>query len=317
MKGHSKLLGVLRRVLLLGLAAAAAVGCSVRRLAVDRLGDALASGGTTFAADDDPELVRQAVPFSLKLMESLLAESPEHAGLLQAAASGFTQYAYAFVQQDADELESADYARAEAMRVRARRLYLRARGYGLRALEVAHPGFGRRFVRAPGEGVQVLKKADVPAVYWTAVSWAAAIALSKDDPARVAELPQAEALLDRAFQLDPDWGDGALQGVMIGYEMSRPVGEGDPVVRARARFDRAIELGKGRLAGPYVTFAEAVAVQEQDLKAFEDLLARALEVDAEACPEYRLLNLVMQRRARWLLSRKEDLFLVPVPAAAP
>ena len=39
-------------------------------------GDALAGTGSTFASDDDPELVGEAVPFGLKTMESLLAESP-------------------------------------------------------------------------------------------------------------------------------------------------------------------------------------------------------------------------------------------------
>ena len=34
----------------------------------------------TFAADPDPELIRAAVPFSLKLVESLLAECPTIAG---------------------------------------------------------------------------------------------------------------------------------------------------------------------------------------------------------------------------------------------
>src|ERR1051326_1848397 len=118
-----------------------APGCSIKRLAVNKLGDALAGGGATFASDDDPELIRAAVPFSLKLMESLLAESPKHKGLLFAASSGFTQYGYAFVQQDAEELEEKDVAAALEMRQRARRLYLRARNYALRGLESAHPGF--------------------------------------------------------------------------------------------------------------------------------------------------------------------------------
>src|SRR5262245_3132304 len=100
-------------------------------MAVNRLGDALAAGGTTFASDNDPDLVKAAVPFSLKLMESLLEENPRHTGLRFAAASGFAQFAYAFVQQDADELEENDLAGAEALRSRARRLYLRARDHGL------------------------------------------------------------------------------------------------------------------------------------------------------------------------------------------
>src|ERR1044071_3800103 len=143
-----------------------ASGCSIRRMAVNRLGDALAGGGTTFASDDDPELVKAAVPFSLKLMESLLAENPRHKGLLFATASGFTQYAYAFVQQDADEMEDKDLAAATAMRARARKLYLRARDYGLRGLETwdggirgggdrrrqGQPGFDRRPADSGGAG---------------------------------------------------------------------------------------------------------------------------------------------------------------------
>jgi hypothetical protein len=39
-------------------------------------------------------------------------------------------------------------------------------------------------------------------------------------------------------------------------------------------------------------------------------------VDVNAEPDSRLVNLIMQRRARWLKSRREDLFLVmPEPAA--
>ena len=101
-------------------------GCSIKRMAVNKVGDALAGSGTTFASDDDPELVKAAVPFSLKLMESLLSESPRHEGLLLATSSGFTEYAYAFVQEDADETEDKDLAAAEEMRGRARR-YVSAR----------------------------------------------------------------------------------------------------------------------------------------------------------------------------------------------
>lgn len=292
---------------------ALATGCSIRKLAVNQLGNALAQGGTTFASDNDPELVRQAVPFSLKLMESLLAESPKHPELLQAACSGFTQYAFAFVQQDADEIEAQDYAAAEALRTRARNLYERARNYGLRSLETRYPDFRQHLARSPSLAASVLKKSDVPAVYWTAASWGSLIGLSKDNPARIAEIPQMEALIDRAATLDPDWGDGSIHALLINYEMSRQGLPGDPSARARLHFDRAVELARGRLAGPFVTFAEAVAIEKQDSRAFDELLTQALAVDAQAHPDFRLVNLVMQRRARWLLSRKEDLFLTPAP----
>jgi hypothetical protein len=62
-------------------------GCSVRQVAVNWIGDALAGGGGVYASDDDPELIREALPFGLKTFESLLESAPEHRGLLQAVPS--------------------------------------------------------------------------------------------------------------------------------------------------------------------------------------------------------------------------------------
>src|SRR5256885_1883932 len=144
-------------------------GCSIKRIAINKLGDVLAAGGTTFASDDDPELVKAAVPFSLKVMESLLAESPKHKGLLLATSRGFTQYAYAFVQQDADQLEDKDLTAATEMRVRAQKLYVRARNYGLRGLEVNHRGMEKALRDNAKVATKIITKEDVPLLYWTAV----------------------------------------------------------------------------------------------------------------------------------------------------
>src|SRR6266436_9252289 len=119
----------------------AMTGCSVRKFAINKLGDSLANSGTTFASDNDPEFVGQAIPFSLKLIEGLLAESPKHRGLLFAAASGYTQYSYVYVQQPSEEIESEDLPKSDVLRTRSRNLYLRARDYGLRGLDAKHGGF--------------------------------------------------------------------------------------------------------------------------------------------------------------------------------
>ena len=286
-----------------------AAGCSIRKMAVNKLGDALAAGGTTFVSDDDPELVKAAVPFSLKLMESLLAESPRHKSLLFATASGFTQYAFAFVQQDADEMEEKDLAASTEIRVRARKLYLRARSYGLRGLEVRHPGFDKALRGNPGSAVRVAGANDVPLLYWTAISWAAAIADAKDNPDLIGDLPIVEALIDRALELNESYDHGAIHSFLITYEMSRQGAEGKPEDRARKHFDRAVELCGGQLAGPLVALAEAVSVRSQNATEFKELLHRALAIDPDVKPEWRLVNRVMQRRARWLLSRIDELFL--------
>jgi predicted anti-sigma-YlaC factor YlaD len=284
-------------------------GCSVRRYAINTLADALSQSGKTFSSDDDPELVRGALPFSLKLVESLLAESPKHEGLLLAACQGFTQYSYAFIQQDADEIEGKDLSAANVLRARARRLYLRARNYGLRGLDLKYVNFEKRLRSDPKTAAEKVGVSDVPLLYWTASSWGAAIALSKDDPELIADLPFVEALIDRAFQLKEDFDHGAIHTFLITFEGSRQGVKGDATVRSRTHFQRAMELSSGKLASPLVSFVEAVSIGRQDKAEFQSLLGQALKVDANANPEWLLQNLVMQRRARWLLSRMDELFV--------
>ncbi len=288
-------------------------GCSLEQVAIRRLSDALAGSATTFASDDDPELIRAAVPFSLKLIESLLEASPEHEGLLLAAANGFTQYSFAFVEQDADELVSRNLGAAEALRERARRLYRRARGHGLRGLEVRQPGLAASLRADPRAALKTTDVRDVPLLYWTAAAWGRSIALSKDEPDAVADQVIVEALIDRALELDESHGEGAIHAFMISYEMVRQGAPGDPAGRALGHFERAMELSGGQEAGPLVALAEAVAVQKQDVGLFRKLLARALAIDPDARRASRLGNLVMQRRARWLLSHTDELFVEPEP----
>ena len=137
-------------------------GCSVKKFAIRKLGDALSEAGSTYASDNDPELIRGALPFSLKLIESLLAQTPDHRGLLLAATSGFTQYTYAFVQQDAEAAEDRDMETAEALRQRARKLYVRARDYGLRGLELEHAGFAEALRKNSGGTLRDAQVEDVP-----------------------------------------------------------------------------------------------------------------------------------------------------------
>ncbi|HML17705.1 MAG TPA: TRAP transporter TatT component family protein [Bryobacteraceae bacterium] len=286
--------------------------CSIKKYAIKQVGDAMAGAGTTFASDDDPELVRAAVPFSLKLIEALIDQSPRHEGLLLAAAQGFTQYSYAFVAEDADEAEDTDRVRAAALRAQAAKLYIRARNYGLRGLEVKRPEFTARLTANPKEAVQELKKSDVPFMYWTTISWAAALSVSHDIM-MLPEIPRFEALADRVLQLDESYEEGAIHGFLITYEMSRLNPKPDRFAIAKAHFERNLALAHGHQAGPYVTYAESVLVAQKDKAGFQEMLRTALRINPNAWPEHRQLNLVVQRRARWLLSRTDKLFPPPRP----
>jgi serine/threonine-protein kinase len=49
----------------------------------------------------------------------------------------------------------------------------------------------------------------------------------------------------------------------------------------------------------------------EDFEKAEAAFQRALAIDVSAKPEWKLENLVMQRRARWLLTRMDELFVQP------
>jgi predicted anti-sigma-YlaC factor YlaD len=299
-------------VVILALAAGALAlsGCSPKTVAVNALGNALASDASTWGHDDDPDLVRDATPFALKTIESLIRESPKHKGLLMAASSGFTQYAYAFVESDADFVEARDLSSATALRARARKLYRRAREYGIRGLEVGHPGFVAALRTNPVRAVaSVRSKAEVPLLYWTAASWALEISLSKENAELTADLPATAMMVRRAVELDESFGGGALYDFLIAYDGGRPASAGGSVERARADFEKALVFAHGTRVAPYVSFAETVCVATQNRAEFTRLLKEALAMDPNRAPDQRLANLIAQKRARWLLARADELFI--------
>ena len=161
---------------------------------------------------------------------------------------------------------------------------------------------------SPKTAVKAANKVDVPMLYWTAASWGSAISVSKDHPDLIADQPIVEALIDRALELDPDFDFGAIHGFLINYEMARQGAAGNAAARARQHFDRVVVLTNGQLASPFVSLAEAVSVASDNRAEFEKLLKQALAIDPDARVEWRLQNLVVQKRARWLLARVDDLF---------
>lgn len=292
------------------LALACATGCSVKRVAVGAVADALGGGsGGSFASDDDPELVRDAIPFGLKLYETLLESTPEHGGLLVATASGFASYAY-LLQDDASRTEASDRDTARALRQRASRLYLRGRDYALRGLEVAHPDFRAAQATDLSEALARTDRDDVDFLYWAAAAQAGALSANKGDAELIADLPRAGAFMQRVLDLDEPYGAGAAHEFFVSYEASRP---GGSIARARAHFARAQELAHGERASLFVSLAENVSVQQQNLAEFQSLLDQAQAVDIERTPQNRLVNVLAQRRAQWLREHTADLFLDAEP----
>lgn len=281
-------------------------GCSlISNKATKMVADTLSSGGTSMTSDNDPELVRDAVPFALKTYESLLESLPEYVPLLRATCSGFTSYAYGYLATDADEVRYTDRPAAKAIDERTLNMYLRAHGYCARALEQRFKGVTEALLRDPAAALNKAKKEDVELLYWSAASWGLAMALSPDTLA--IDFPAVRALAERGMALDPTWWNGALHELMITLNSQELLGGSES--EARRHFERAVELQKGLSPGPYISLAMGVSVARQDRAEFERLMQAALAVDPEANPTERLTTLLLQRRARILLDQVDYLFL--------
>lgn len=276
------------------------LGCSPRHLIIQGIGNELASQGD--AEEEDLALAREASAFYLKLSESLLRESPGNLKLAQSVSGGFTQYAFAFVAFDAERIEAKDAKAAQALNERAKRLYLRAHRHAMAALEASSPGFAAALAKPDAKGWPVLSETQVGVAYWAAASWGAAIALSKDNPDTVADLPLAFRLANLAWKTSPSYGEGALASLMGSFESSRP---GGSLQQASIYFDAAITAGAGKSAGAYVAKAEGIAQATGDRKTFEALLQKALDASAA---RRTVGNEAMRERALWLLATADDLF---------
>ena len=285
-------------------------GCSIKKIAVNSVANALTSEGTSvFASDEDPELVAEALPFALKTMEALLQSTPKHQRLLIGTSAGFVQYAHAFILAPAEILEKTDLEKAREQKLRAKKMFLRARMYGLQALDLRYEGFSQKLLPDANMAVSQTEQKDVPALYWTGVAWVSAISISTSDMGLVADLPIVATLLERCLELDESWNYGAVHEVFIHFDASRTEAEGGGLSKAEEHYQRALELNEGHSISVHVAFAEAVCIKQQDRQTFEQLMQQVLEFDVDQFPEFRLSNILAQRRAQFLLDNIEDYFI--------
>ena len=152
-------------------------GCSIEKLAMRRVADMLASEeSTVFTGESDVDLVGDALPFALKLYESLLESVQDSPDLYLATGKAFVLYARAYVQMPAEMLPAERFDDRVRGQKRARSLYERARRYVLRGLELRRPGLADRIMQGDDweAAIGEAQAGDAPWLYWGALAWMAA-----------------------------------------------------------------------------------------------------------------------------------------------
>jgi predicted anti-sigma-YlaC factor YlaD len=287
--------------------------CSINKMAIRAVSNALTGEGsnTVFTGDPDPELVGDALPFAIKMYETLLSANPDHQGLILTTGSLFIMYANAFIQGPAEFLSVIEYEKRLAALERAKKFYLRGADILYGGLDKKYSGFsGASSLDGTLESYLArMKKADVPLLYWTAAGYLSAYSLDPFDLTLGRRVPDLMFLIDRAYVLDPDFNHGALDEFYILALSSLPESMGGDKSRVEFHFNRALEKSHGRLAGPYVSYAQSVAIPAQDYDTFKTYLEQALTLDVDADPSSRLMNIIAQRKAQSLLDSVSDYFV--------
>jgi hypothetical protein len=289
-------------------------GCTLRQKAIGSIAGTLGRGAqTAFSTEGDLELVRQALPGSLKTMEILRAESPDNSGLCLSLARGYMLYAHACIELEAAWEKHRDVAAYRRLRCRARTFYFRAYLYAREALLLSGDMCARLYDKDPEKAVaDITDTGRVPYLYWAGAALAKWISLDKTDPGALVRLEEVNALMQHAYMLQPDFDHGALHEFFIASRSGSRMSDADRD-RVEYHFERARALAGDKKLSPLLTYVESVSIPQQNRSEFNRYIHRILRFDLDSYPQCRLANRIVQEKARYLKEHSDDLFLGDVP----
>jgi predicted anti-sigma-YlaC factor YlaD len=290
------------------------LSCSVNTLVANALTGE--GGSAVFTGDSDPKLVGDALPFALKMYEALLDSTPKHQGLRLMTGSLYVMYANAFIQGPAEMLPNGEWRLRESELKRSKQLYLRGLEILYGALDLKFKGFSKTGSdeKAFAALLKKCKKEDAGLLYWAVAGGMAAYSLDIFDFDLGTRLPEWGMMIQRAYQLNPDYNGAAMDEFLLLYYASLPEVMGGDKERAKEHFKRALEKTGGRATGAYISYAQSICVPAQDYDTFADCLKKALAVDPDVDASTRLVTIINQRKAGWLLDNAYHYFsFLPIP----
>ena len=310
----------IRRAAAVALLCCLASSCSIKKMAMNSIAGMIApdakSGGSggallAFTSENDPELVAESFPIILKLVEAMMLESPDNAGLAITAGQLYVMYANVFVQGPAEMLPASQFREQNAQYERAANFYRRGSAYALGGLALRYKGFAESVFGGEAERDAVLAKTsaeDAAGLFWAASGALANFSLNPLDPDAGYGLEGFVAMMERAAELDPSYFGGLILETLFNFYSAAPDFMGGDPEKAQAAFDRAVEMNGGS-ASLYATYAKNVCVPAQDAAGFDEALEKALGINPDDEPSTRLMTIIAQRRAAWLRDSRGDFFL--------
>ena len=252
---------------------------------------------------DHPKIVSLYFEKKIKSLERKKSLSTEQKRLLLKTK---VEYGFGVLLEESDRTLDHDYNLGVKKSQEAYIVFSDAKKVGNSILIISYPKLDSWL---SGETDLQFKINDVSDLYWLAAAYGGAIKSSRGNPFDVVNLPVVKKLLITAIALDPKWGKGALYSAMMSYTSSRPDLFGDALIDSVSSFyEKALIASDSLDASLFVSYAELIDKKFQDRDAFEQKLDIVLNMDVEKDKDFRLSNIIAQERAKWLLSKTDDIF---------
>lgn len=286
-------------------------GCNLQRLTVNQTADVLYAGSPTLERESDPQFARDAMPASLKTLETFLVSAPDNKKLLELLGKGYFSYAFGFLEWDVERGQYEAQSQEELDRVNRRAVlhYLRARDYGFQflnrpELEAAAKSFDQEKLAAE---LAKLDPEDAPGLFWAGYGWGGAINLAQQNSEMVAALGVVEQIMNRVVELDDDYFYAGVHLFFGVFYASRPEMFGGDPAKAKEHFDIALQRhGEYNLMVRYL-HARYYAPTQQDRKMFVDTMVDVANAEVTGHPNVTLNNELARERARWWLHNVNQL----------
>jgi tetratricopeptide (TPR) repeat protein len=295
-------------------------GCKLEKIAADSTVKVAEAGALGFNGFWDYEIFGQAVPSAILQSEALVRISPNNEDLLTGLARTYVVYAYGWLAADWELADQrGDFEAADELEQRIRLLYERSAQL---AMQVVHKHDREKKLDKvlATKKVDELKayltrvykdKDDVPGLYWAGLAWGSVMANAGGDLNVLADAPLARALIERSVELDPGYADAGGLGVMGTVEASFPELFGGDLAKAKAYYERALEVCKRRNHLILLSYAKTYAVAKQDRALFLSLLNEILTAPDQG-DDIRMNNKVAQVRAKRYLKWVDEWFPPPL-----
>ena len=223
------------------------------------------------------------------------------------ASKELTIFLYGFIMDEAIKAKNEDYSLSRSIYSAAHIDFIRSIEYINRSLVLDYPNYNRWLNEKKSINIK-FKKESAEKLYWAAAAYAGAIQSSNGSPEWVVQLPKIGKLLESGMLLDPEWNFGSFYTAMISYTLIRHDARDNKLDIAKSFFQKAVIASKGQDLSPYISYAQNIAITEQDKNEFTNMLYKALNIDIYANPEVTLSNYINRKKANWLLDNIEEYF---------